>query len=460
MSIYDPPNSLQDPLPQSSECANANADVFPVHIASEYGKVPARNEAEQQLHSQIDQEDHEDEEEIRQRLEEWRAMAANLANGFTQMPNQVRTDPTLRSSEKNVYEHLLSYMWKREWCWPSQARIAQELGISRRTVIRACEVLYNRCYIEKWRRGLGRTNVYFVNPLAFVQSFKKADRGKGILLQANGPEQQTTVSTSPRPDILASYYECQNGTSRSDKMSHQEVPKCHTKNTEEEKEIKGKNRDSKISSDSKKGRAAATIRNDQARENEQQPNGVGTKNTEMVPYSSKSKSHISNQNQEQAAPPRTSEPVIEQPRTSGQAAAIAAETGIPVEHLQELGIETEPKKRPIPDFIVDRMTRYTTELGDSPRYVKSNTTRAAKLYYFGLDYMQEAQDDPEGWFIDMLSEAKQRAQRIPNVGKRTGNRVNRIPAFFACLENLFGFDDNEWAYIRSELPLLEPVYAK
>ena len=54
----------------------------------------------------------------------------------------------------------------------SQATIAQATGYSRRSVIRALQELYERGYIERWRRGLGDTNVYYINPLSFARSFR------------------------------------------------------------------------------------------------------------------------------------------------------------------------------------------------------------------------------------------------------------------------------------------------
>ena len=41
------------------------------------------------------------------------------------------------------------------------------------------------------------------------------------------------------------------------------------------------------------------------------------------------------------------------------------------------------------------MGRYTQELGDALKCQKSNITRATKLYYFGIDCIKEAQEDPE-----------------------------------------------------------------
>ena len=147
-----------------------------------------------------------DDEAIAQRLE---ALKANLAAGFTMMPDMVRGDPTLSRTAKLVYEQLLSYMRQRDFCWPSQQRIADDLGtVSRRTVIRAIRELYERGFIEKWRRGLNRTNVYFINPLDFTRSFK--------------------LRTGP---ILVSCGKCQIDTPGSDTPAPLVVPESHPKQT-------------------------------------------------------------------------------------------------------------------------------------------------------------------------------------------------------------------------------------
>ncbi len=147
-----------------------------------------------------------DDEAIAQRLE---YLKANLAAGYTQMPDIVRGDPTLSRSAKLVYEQLLSYMRQRDFCWPSQQTIATDLGtMSKRTVIRAIKELVDRGFIEKYRRGLNRTNVYFINPLDFARSFK--------------------LRTGP---ILVEAGECQIGTSGSDKPAPLIVPESHPKQT-------------------------------------------------------------------------------------------------------------------------------------------------------------------------------------------------------------------------------------
>lgn len=387
--------------------------------------------------------DHENEEETRRRLDEWRSMAANLSAGFTQMPDQVRKDSTLSSNAKLVYEHLLGYMWSKEWCWPSQQRIADELGISRRTVIRACKELYARCYIEKWRRGLGRTNVYFINPLSFVCSFKKPGRGAGVLLQANSPEHRASVENTPAPDVLLSYrVQCQMVTSRSDTKALTEAPESHPKHTNVNNTDPMDRSSNDSTAEKGTGIATTTIRKEQPTDK---------------PNISKPNTQPSDKEQAAARAKEVKAAQAEQPsQPSAQAQAIAASTGIPAEHLNELGIAQEPERRPIPGFITSIMKDFTRDLGDSPRSAKSNVTRAAKLYYFACDFIKDAQEDPEGFYMELLYQARTAARKVTNIRHRTGARFNRVPVFFTCLENLFELTNDERAYVRSDLPLLQP----
>lgn len=389
-----------------------------------------------------------------------RGLEANFAGGYAQMPHAVRNDPTLSAKAKIIYEQLLSYMWfKSDKCFPSQETLARETGYSRRTVIRAIKELYERCYIEVRRLGQGWTNYYFINPLSFVQSFRRTERepvAKTRLL-VDDPARLQTLETTPHPII--SIQECQDGTSRSDKAAQPKVSDWHTKNTKLSN-TQMKDVSSNDSTAALKGTvlpiAATTIRNtqDSPIPNEDTipthptPTTVPTSNPNILP----------NREEEAGRGERAKavkDVVVAQKQPSAQAAAIAATTGIPAAHLAELGISQEQQKRSIPDFVKNIMDDYTRELGDSPRSAKSNVTRAAKLYYFGVDCLKDAQEDPEGWFIGLLYQAKDAAYLGPNIHHRSaGNRINRLPYFFTCLENLFRFNPDELAYIRSDAPLL------
>jgi hypothetical protein len=409
--------------------------------------------------------DHETDQETRQRLEQWQAMAQNLqVSGFTQMPNAVRRDPTLSTSAKLVYEHLLGYMWNKEWCWPGQQRIAAELGISRRTVIRACNELYERGYIEVWRRGLGRTNVYFVNPLSFVAATPGALTHINLQRPADRP---LATDSELSPLYNTAYYAndpltpsvCQNVTSGNDNLAQPEAPECHSMQTKE-KQHKEKERDSKFSTHHKEGVLEGTqpsAGTGHPSEENQERRTEGRKQQQQATRPTTKPNHQPN-HQDQAAAARAgaiSRAEAEREQSS-QAAAISATTGIPAEHLKELGIAPEPRRRHTPDFIASIMHDYTRDLGDTKRSAKSNGTRAAKIYYLLYDYCDGFAEQAQEYFTQLLAEAKQTALGLTNIQHRNGDRFNRIPAFFACLENRLGLTSEEREYLRSDAPLLYP----
>ncbi len=383
--------------------------------------------------------------------------AANWTPGYSQMPDLVRQDKTLSPKAKIIYGQLLSYMWfKSDRCWPSQQTLADTTGYSRRTVIRACAELYERGYVEKWRRGQGLTNYYFVNPLTFPRSFRRSEREPAahMVLPATAPELQQDMSSAPPRSIDAVLALCQPDTSRSDNGAQAEAPGSHTNQTKE-KQTQEKNISSNDSTSEKgMGIGGVTIRNCK------QPNGEGTEiNNRTVTQSSKTNYQPSHKEQAAAERAKTVKRAESENQESERAAAIAATTGIPAEHLAALGVAQEPKRRPTPEFITHIMTYYSTDLGDSKRSIKSNITRATKYYYLIYDYCPdpEFREDPEGYFTQILAAAKVDAYHCTNIHYRNGNRFNRMPAFFGCLENRLNLTSEERAYLRSDAPLLYPA---
>ncbi len=349
--------------------------------------------------------DHENEEEMLRRLDAWRCMAANLADGFTQMPDAVRKDANLGISEKLVYEHLLSYMWQKEWCWPSQQRIANELHISRRTVIRACKELHARCYIDKWRRGLGRTNVYFVNPLSFVVTVT----GKPLaLLNLHLPDGKELLPGSPlAPFYTTLFYaddpvslsqqieKCQSGTSRSDTMALPEASKSHSKHTKAKPTHLNTERDSDSSgfaASSKKEEfsipaptyshiAQGTIRNEKT---------TTTPEPSSTSRNSKPSSiSLETGGAERAEAAKVS--ITEEKLSKWQALALAHGVSL----TQQDALDSYIKNCPRPEQYPIRVQEYIKEMSQKFRDVQrltSNYTHATKLWHYarlkGMDHEQ------------------------------------------------------------------------
>ena len=80
--------------------------------------------------------------------------------GFTMVPNAIQNDPNLELGEKAVYSQFLQYAWHHDYCFPSQDRIARNLGVSRTLVTKFVAGLAKKCLLTIERRGLGKTNFY------------------------------------------------------------------------------------------------------------------------------------------------------------------------------------------------------------------------------------------------------------------------------------------------------------
>ncbi len=92
-----------------------------------------------------------------------------------------------------------------------------------------------------------------------------------------------------------------------------------------------------------------------------------------------------------------------------------------------------------PDFIAATMEEITHRLNDDPKNVRSNTTRATKLW--------KTSGLPEDKFVtSVLYKARSLAQQQGNVTKRaaagTGGIINRVPYFFAVVEDLVGLKES------------------
>ncbi len=82
------------------------------------------------------------------------------AGGFTQVPNFLINNQRLSAGAKLVYAKLLSYAWNNDRVFPGQERLAEAIGMGRRTVIRATNELQKEGYLDVNRRGQGKTNMY------------------------------------------------------------------------------------------------------------------------------------------------------------------------------------------------------------------------------------------------------------------------------------------------------------
>jgi biotin operon repressor len=85
-----------------------------------------------------------------------------MKHGFTQLPNFVLKDKQLSFGARLSYAVLLSYAWQEDSCFPGQTKMGKDLGSSRQMVNGYLQELKKAGYIDWKRRGLGKTNVYYV----------------------------------------------------------------------------------------------------------------------------------------------------------------------------------------------------------------------------------------------------------------------------------------------------------
>ena len=85
------------------------------------------------------------------------------AQGFTQVPNIILENANLSLGAKLCYALLLRYAWQEERCFPGQQTLAEKLGSCRRSVVAFLQELEGSGYVEKVRRGMGKTNIYILH---------------------------------------------------------------------------------------------------------------------------------------------------------------------------------------------------------------------------------------------------------------------------------------------------------
>jgi len=107
-----------------------------------------------------------------------------LKRGFTQIPRYILRDKRLSFGARLTYGELLSYAWQDDSCFPGQERIAKNLGVTRKAVNSYLSELKQTKYIAWERRGLGKTNIYYI--LDFKPLEIEADVTKGLHQDVTG----------------------------------------------------------------------------------------------------------------------------------------------------------------------------------------------------------------------------------------------------------------------------------
>jgi len=83
--------------------------------------------------------------------------------GFTQVPNFILVSKQVSVGAKLTYAMLLKYAWQDDYCYPGQERLADDIGVTTRSVVKFIKELQEADFIEVERRGQGRANRYILN---------------------------------------------------------------------------------------------------------------------------------------------------------------------------------------------------------------------------------------------------------------------------------------------------------
>lgn len=88
---------------------------------------------------------------------------AATRGGFTQVPNFVLRSNKLNAGDKITFAMLLSYAWQNDYCYPGQEKLAQDLGLTDRSVRTHLKALEAIGLLAIQQRGQGKTNIYELN---------------------------------------------------------------------------------------------------------------------------------------------------------------------------------------------------------------------------------------------------------------------------------------------------------
>jgi hypothetical protein len=85
-----------------------------------------------------------------------------LKHGFAQIPRYILRFRKLSFGARLTYAVLLSYAWQEGSCFPGQSKMADDLGVTRKAVNSYLGELKKYKFIDWERRGLGKTNIYYI----------------------------------------------------------------------------------------------------------------------------------------------------------------------------------------------------------------------------------------------------------------------------------------------------------
>jgi len=100
-----------------------------------------------------------------------------LRKGFTSVPNLLFCLKGLSHGARLTFVLLLKYAWQEKSCFPGVDTLASDLEVERKSVIRYTKELEEYGLVAIRRRGLGKTNVYYINRLRGEDALRLKSHG-------------------------------------------------------------------------------------------------------------------------------------------------------------------------------------------------------------------------------------------------------------------------------------------
>ena len=82
------------------------------------------------------------------------------SKGFTMVPNFILRSKEVNVGAKLTYAMLLSYAWQNNFCFPGQKTLANDMGVSLRSIVSFIKELQKHEFITVKRQGLNKPNIY------------------------------------------------------------------------------------------------------------------------------------------------------------------------------------------------------------------------------------------------------------------------------------------------------------
>lgn len=306
----------------------------------------------------------------------------SLRLGFIQLPKAILYARNLSRDAKLLYAVLLGYAWQEQRCWPGYGRLCQDLGASENSVTKYMRELEAVGLLRHRRRGLGRTNIYFLTDLRTAK------------IEVQEPQLRRTAKIEvPEPNKTA-------------------VPEPNkTADYEETVEVETEEKEPDLISNGT--HQAADLH----------------KNVFHLKKTALCQADVENS---AAAPDSVSRPagVASVGRVLAQRALLRTGPGEPG------GSPGRGRPPKAPPYLAQVMTEFSVWLHDE-EHTRANITRATRLWK--ASGMAE-----ERFVVDVLYQARSLTQQQGGVKKRATDgygAINRMPYFFAVVEDLLGLRD-------------------